>query len=249
MFSLAFHSSGFFMRSGVCFLSSLLLSPFRLFSSAVCSSDSSLFLFHSPFACHSLSRYSSLPFLRFLAVGCVCVCVCYFLFFAHLFRGSPPLLPVADIPPCPVASFSFGSLHVCSSVSVPHALRLLWLFPFSSCLLTCRLSSSFAFAQLYFGWFCCLFLLVARVYGSFLCGRCLLLPPLLGCFRCVGNPASGLSARLCSFMRVFFSSAPLEFLFSAAVEVGGLFIPLFAFRGYFLYPVMISRVFRCFFRF
>ena len=73
------------------------------------------------------------------------------LFFASLFRGYPPFLPIANIPPCPVASFSFGYVRACFSASVPHAFRLLQLFPFSSCLLTCGLSTSFsAVAQVCF---------------------------------------------------------------------------------------------------
>ena len=172
MFSLAFRSSGFFLRLGVCFLSPLILSPFRLSSSTVCSSDSSIFFFRSPFTCHSLSRCSSLFFSSAFRRGCS------FLFFASLFRGSPPLLTIAGIPPCLLASLSFGSLRVCFSSSVPDALRLLRLFTFSSRLLLYGWSSSFStVAQLCFVLFCCPFFLVARMPGGLLHVKCLIPSP------------------------------------------------------------------------
>ena len=202
LFSLAFCSSGFLFQSGFCFY----FASFSFSAVFLCgfSSVSSLFLFCSPFACRSLFCCSSLFLSSTFSVGVFPSLLCF------LVPGfSSLLLAIAGIPPCPVDSSSFGSLRVCFSASVPDAFHLLRLFPFSSCRLTCGLSSSFStVAQLYFVLFCCLFLLVARIHGSFLSVRCLLFPLLLGCFCCVGNPASRLSLRLCWPIRVDFSSVP-----------------------------------------
>ena len=128
--SVVFHSAGFFIRSGVCFLSPRLLSPLRLFSSAGSSSVLLLFLVRYdryPLAPVPLPLLFLLPLLRYWRGGIL-----------SLLRF---LVPGFFSPPSSCGSSSwlvpsfFGPsaliIRFCSACSSPFAVVLLFVLPSS----------------------------------------------------------------------------------------------------------------------
>ena len=132
------------------------------------------------------------------------------------------------------------------SASVPDALRLLqlayFLFRLVFLPVVCLLPSPLSLRCVLSCSVLSFFLLPAFIVASCMCGFFSSLS-FLGVFRCVGSPASGLSLRGVRLYVLFLFGAS-EFMFSVGVV---LFLPV-RISGDILYPVVLSGIFRCFFR-